>query len=270
MNHTFIKSRFILNRNSYRRTAFYLRGLLISICPRECPKVSQTLVQYTWFNRCFNCFFFHSGIHTKERPFACKICLKSFSQNTTLKTHMAALHLGKTVECDEPGCTKKFTRRSYLLIHKRDHAGERKYACDRCPNQYKQKSHLDRHIEASHLGIRHKCDFPDCTSEFSKKWSLKMHKYVHTSESTLLPYQCQLCDNGFQRRDKLLKHIAKLHPEKFESDCVKIEDQITAVDTASIDKTNFVVLASSPEIYTIHNIDGSVTQVQTLQVVEEK
>ena len=180
---------------------------------------------------------------------------------------MAALHLGKTVECEEPGCNKKFTRRSYLLIHMRDHAGERKYACDRCPNQYKQKSHLDRHIEATHLGIRHKCNFSGCNSEFSKAWSLKMHKFVHASESNL-PYQCQLCGFGFHRRDKLLKHKTKMHPESSDAVCTKTESAVAAVDS-NLD-TNFVVLTSSPEIYTIHNLDGSVTQVQTLQVVEEK
>lgn len=204
----------------------------------------------------------------------CKYCAKTFSQNTTLKTHMAALHLGKTVECDEPGCDKKFTRRSYLLIHKRDHAGERKYACDRCPNQYKQKSHLDRHIAASHLGIRHKCDYPGCSSEFSKSWSLKMHRFVHSSGTSQLPYQCTKCEIGFQRRDKWYKHIGKMHPNEFtdlKKSAVEIKEPI--IDTSEAPRTkdgekSYVVLASTPEIYTIENADGSFTQVQTLQVVD--
>lgn len=185
---------------------------------------------------------------------------------------MVALHLGKEVACDEPGCDKKFTRRSYLLIHKRDHAGERNYACERCPNQYKQKSHLDRHIEASHLGIRHKCTFPGCTSEFSKSWSLKMHKFVHTPENSLLPYQCETCGAGFQRRDKLLKHRSKSHPnEKGDLKANSIEIPIPKIEVGVVthENPNYVVLTSSPEIYTIQNSDGSYTQVQTLQVIQE-
>lgn len=186
---------------------------------------------------------------------------------------MAALHLGKTVACDEPGCDKKFTRRSYLLIHMRDHAGERKYACDRCPNQYKQKSHLDRHFEATHLGVRHKCDFPGCTSEFSKSWSLKMHKFIHTSDTRDLPYQCESCDAGFQRRDKLLKHVAKVHVDQSELDQKSEPNEIQTVqfkESSELDQeqSNYVVLTSCPEIYTIQNPDGSFTQVQTLQVLE--
>lgn len=185
---------------------------------------------------------------------------------------MAALHLGKTVTCDEPGCDKKFTRRSYLLIHKRDHAGERNYVCERCPNQYKQKSHLDRHVEASHFGIRHKCDVPGCNSEFSKAWSLKMHKFVHAPENSLLPYQCQTCDSGFQRRDKLLKHQAKAHPNdesEIKVNIFQVPSEKAKAGEPTNQKSNFVVLSATPEIYTIQNLDGSFTQVQTLELIPE-
>lgn len=88
-----------------------------------------------------------------------------------------------------------------------------------------------------------------------------MHKYVHASKGTDLPYQCPTCSAGFQRRDKLLKHIAREH--------MTDSDEIQVTDAVNQESESFVVLSTSPEIYTIQNLDGSLTQVQTLEVVEE-
>lgn len=154
----------------------------------------------------------------------------------------------------------------------RDHRNERKYACDKCPNQYKQKSHLDRHIEASHLGVKHKCT--RCEKEFSKSWSLKMHMFVH-SETKRLPYQCTICENcGFQRRDKLNKHMLKMHPN--ESAVSKNEPiQIVVPEDVKSQKNNeesilqealqekYIVISSAPSVFTIQN--GS--YIQTIEIV---
>jgi hypothetical protein len=80
-----------------------------------------------------------------------------------------------------------------------------------------------------------------------------------------------MCGVGFQRRDTLLKHMTKSHSS--ESSDVKKESlmiqEFKEESTGDQNGTNYVVLASTPEIYTIQNPDGSYTQVQTLQVVEE-
>lgn len=92
-----------------------------------------------------------------------------------------------------------------------------------------------------------------------------MHKFVHLEETSQLPYQCSICNMGFQRRDKWLKHISKSHPDQAADVKESIEIQEPAIEK---DKTSYMVLTSTPEIYTIQNPDGSFTQVQTLQVVE--
>lgn len=167
--------------------------------PFQCKICKMTFAQH-------NALKCHSRLHTGDKPYVCSICNKSFTQYTTLKTHMV-LHTGKTLKCDQ--CDKMFARASFLAQHKRAHTGDRPYACHICPNRYRQKSHLDHHLEI-HAGTKYACEI--CGRLYSKKWSLKAHSYIHTkAEGGKLPYTCEQCGDSFVRKDKLKSHVRKVH-----------------------------------------------------------
>ncbi|XP_059617736.1 nuclear pore complex protein Nup153 [Phlebotomus argentipes] len=144
----------------------------------------------------------HRRLHTGEKPFECSVCQKTFRQYATLKTHMA-IHNGKPIGC--PDCKKTFSRVAFLHVHQRKHTGEKPYACDRCPNRYRQKCHLDQHMD-THDGVKYQCEV--CQKEYSKKWSLKVHMFSHGEGNR---FQCSECGSTFVRRDKYKKHMKTCH-----------------------------------------------------------
>lgn len=173
------------------------------------------------------------------------------------------LHTGKTISCEYPGCDKKFARTSFLILHRRDHTNERKYTCDKCSKQYKQKSHLDRHYEASHLGIKHKCEYTGCNKAFTKSWSLKQHAFTHENEK---PYKCGFCNSAFIRKDKLKKHVIKSHSSNEKQSSENRENSKDHPEFITVSDEIAELISSGPPntIFTIQNEDGSVTEVQTL------
>lgn len=164
-----------------------------------------------------------------EKPFACDICNRTFSQNGHLNRHMR-IHTGdKPFQCDV--CGKEFSQSGDKRRHERTHTSFRPYQCFICDKEFNQSGHLQRHlrVHAGHILYNNgefdkeltrkkyteekeaakdktkKC--PLCDKIFIKKYLLERHIRSHTGET---PYKCGECGKGFTRKDRLQTH-ARIH-----------------------------------------------------------
>jgi len=123
-------------------------------------------------------------LQPEEESFTCSICNKIFTKKYLLTAHKKEVHFIKQpFACQEPDCGKTFKNETALILHEKRHRGERSFICP----------------------IAH------CKKSFLFERALEKHLNIHATKET---FSCPYCSYKNKRHDRVVKHMAALHPEE--------------------------------------------------------
>lgn len=137
-----------------------------------------------------------------EEEVHCPICGPSrILKKSSLPNHMKTFHKEKDIDCEIPGCDKKFKKKSDMKRHVRIiHKGERSQ-CSQCGEHVKD---LNYHIKVFHENVSFPCNI--CNRKYTTKQGLNFHiKHTH-GESVK-----EVCDYCAVEVKHLKHHIKMMH-----------------------------------------------------------
>ncbi|CAL8068553.1 unnamed protein product [Orchesella dallaii] len=199
----------------------------------KCPKCG-ILARTKQLHRCLSKYW--KG-KTKRPNLVCSDChdQKEFKNRYGLQAHRRDFHI--PVECSRcsitvfgllqkkehenncillhscPTCGKGFPTALCLSSHIRYVHIEETLKCSQCDMEFKGKFRLQRHVEASHSGVRsHVCEH--CGKSYTTRAYLQKHLNIkHQVEvNSIKRHQCPSCKESFGRKEAMESHVLKCDP----------------------------------------------------------
>lgn len=146
----------------------------------------------------------HIRIHETNKPFQCKICQRGFFERRLWRRHELQHNVERWHKCTK--CENKFYHKIDLQNHLLKHDGKSAYKCDICSKEFTHRSSWRRHKQ-SHSGIKmFKCK--DCGKEFRQSGHLWQHSKTHLD---VAEYGCSICKLSFRLPSNMKRHMRAKH-----------------------------------------------------------
>ncbi|XP_048381347.2 zinc finger protein 653 isoform X1 [Stegostoma tigrinum] len=145
-----------------------------------------------------------------------------------LQHHMRYQHmLKKKYVCPHPSCGRLFRLQKQLLRHTKHHSDQRDYICEYCARAFKSSHNLAVH-RMIHTGEKPlQCEI--CGFTCRQKASLNWHMKKHDADANY-QFSCNMCGKKFEKKDSVVAHKSKSHPELVIAEALAESAECTVLD----------------------------------------
>lgn len=209
----------------------------------------------------------HMVVHSEERPYACRICDKTYKTKKILRRHEGIHAMTRdTYQC--PDCAfkthwKTNIKRHILEVHKKENRPL--FSCTHCPFTTPNRRYIEKHKFGHWKDCPYMCE--NCGKMFKAEHDLETHKQTHDVQPDVAWQLIQLQNSEpqlveesiVQYQPQIQMHAQEIQIHEHEGN---LEGAVQVTMTEQDEATKTIVLSQIPVVQYLDIVTGDVVTSQ--------